>query len=113
MKEIIYKKLRVNSLSEIKEELLWVKKYIKKYWKIIVVYFVLGLVSSAMTIGGSVLSKMLIDTVTGYQTSSILTVAVMYAVFGIVSILMTSVSSLVTAARFAVKLINHLSKAVP
>ncbi|MGN1479070.1 MAG: ABC transporter ATP-binding protein [Acutalibacteraceae bacterium] len=107
MKEIIYKKLRVNSLSEIKEELLWVKKYIKKYWKIIVVYFVLGLVSSAMTIGGSVLSKMLIDTVTGYQTSSILTVAVMYAVFGIVSILMTSVSSRISA-KYSTKVTNEM-----
>ena len=97
MKEKIYKKLRVNSLSEIKEELFWVKKYVKKYRRIILLYFVLGLVSSAMTIGGSVLSKMLIDTVTGHQTSSILTVAVMYGVFGIVSIIMTSVSSRISA----------------
>lgn len=107
MKEKIYKKLRVNSLSEIKEEFLWVNKYVKKYRRIILLYFVLGLVSSAMTIGGSVLSKMLIDTVTGHQTSSILTVAVMYGVFGIVSIIMTSVSSRISA-MYSTKVTNEM-----
>ncbi len=93
MKEKLLKLLKANSLSEVLEEIKWISNYLKKYKRIIALYFALGLFSSVFSMGGSVLSKHLIDTVTGEDHSSILLIALMYVLFGISSIIFSAVSS--------------------
>ncbi|MCQ2471003.1 MAG: ABC transporter ATP-binding protein/permease [Clostridia bacterium] len=93
MKEKLLKLLKANSLSEVVEEIKWVCKYLKRYKGIIAIYFVLGLFSSVFSMGGSVLSKHMIDTVTGEDHSPILLIALMYILFGISSIIFSAVSS--------------------
>lgn len=93
MKEKILNKLKARSLSEIMEEIKWVSGYINKYKKIIFLYFALGLFSALLTVGGSVLSKNLIDIVTGFQKSSIAVMTGAYVSFGIVRIISSSISS--------------------
>lgn len=107
MKEKILKKLRVNSLSEIVEEVKWVSVYIKKYKWIISIYFVFGLFSTALSLGGSVLSKHLIDTVTGKDHSSILLIAIMYVGFGLASIVFSAVSSRIST-KYSTRVTNEI-----
>ena len=107
LKEKILKKLRVNSLSEIVEEVKWVSVYIKKYKWIISIYFVFGLFSTALSLGGSVLSKHLIDTVTGKDHSSILLIAIMYVGFGLASIVFSAVSSRIST-KYSTRVTNEI-----
>lgn len=107
MKEKILKKLRVNSLSEVVEEIKWVSRYIKKYKWIIVIYFVLGLFSTLFNVGGSVLSKHLIDTVTGEDHSSILLIALLYVFFGLSSVIFSAVSSRIST-KYSTRVTNEI-----
>lgn len=97
MKEKILKLFKAGSLSEIIEEIKWVSVYIKKYKRIVFLYFSLGLFSALLTVGGSVLSKNLIDIVTGFQKSSIAVMSGAYISFGIVRIISSSISSRISA----------------
>ena len=99
--------LKVNSLSEIIEEIKWISVYIKKYRKIIVLYLCLGLVSMVLNMGGSVLSKHLIDTVTGKDHSSILIVAVLFVSFGLVSALFSALSSRIST-KYSTRVTNEM-----
>lgn len=107
MSKKILNKIKAGPFNEIKEELAWVGFYIKRYKKIILLYFLLGLISAVMTLAGSVLSKTLIDTVTGHESASIAAVAVLFAVFGLVNILMTSISSRISA-KYSTKVTNEM-----
>lgn len=107
MKEKILKKLRVNSLSEIVEEVKWVSVYLKRYKGVIVLYFALGLLSTVLNVGGSVLSKHLIDTVTGKDHSSILLIAILYVGFGISSIIFSAVSSRIST-KYSTRVTNEI-----
>lgn len=107
MKEKILKKLKVNSLSEVVEEIRWVFAYIKKYRWIIILYFALGLVSTLLGLGGSVLSKHLIDTVTGRDHSSILLIAFLYVFFGLFSVFFSAVSSRIST-KYSTRVTNEI-----
>ncbi len=107
MKEKILKKLRINSFSEIVEEVKWISVYLKRYKGIIALYFVLGLFSTLLGLGGSVLSKYLIDTVTGEDHSSILLIAILYVVFGLIRVVFSAVSSRIST-KYSTSVTNEI-----
>ncbi len=107
LKVKIMKLLKVNSLREAKEEFIWVSKYIKRYHKIIILYFSLSLFSAVIAIFGTILSKHLIDTVTGFSKDSLPTVAVLYVLFGIVSITTSAISSRIST-KYSTKVTNEI-----
>lgn len=49
----------------------WIFSYSKKYWKIVLFYTVLGIVSSTLSLVSAVISKYSIDIITGYKTDKI------------------------------------------
>ena len=66
--EIIVKKWMDGSLTEILDDWKWIFSYSKKYKWAIVYSTVMGLISTTMGLVGSVVSKYLIDIITGYKT---------------------------------------------
>ena len=69
--KIIINKWKDGTLRDIWEEWCWIYSYAKRYKKEIVFYIVLGLFGTVMGLGLSVVSKYMIDIVTGYDTSSL------------------------------------------
>jgi ABC-type multidrug transport system fused ATPase/permease subunit len=49
----------------------WIFSYSKKYWKIVLFYTLLGIVSSTLSLVSAVISKYSIDIITGYKTEQI------------------------------------------
>jgi ABC-type multidrug transport system fused ATPase/permease subunit len=49
----------------------WIFSYSKKYWKIVLFYTLLGIVSSTLSLVSAVISKYSIDIITGYKTDKI------------------------------------------
>lgn len=88
-----FKKLKAFSFSELSAELKWIGKYVKKYKKRMTLYILLGFLTSALALAGSVLSKKLINAVTGRDASSITLLAVLYVAFGLVNIFLSAVMS--------------------
>lgn len=66
--EILVKKWMDGSITEILDDWKWIFSYSKKYKWAIVYSTVMGLVSSTMGLVSSVVSKYLLDIITGYKT---------------------------------------------
>ena len=107
MKEFIKNFLKAHSLSDIAEELKWLSSYIKRYRRIIALYLFLGMFSMGFNMSGSVLSKHLIDTVTGKDHSSILIVAILYISFGLASAVFSAISSRISA-KYSTRVTNEV-----
>lgn len=71
-------KLRNGGLRQLLHELSWIGSYTYRYRKAVLWYICLGVLSTAMGLGASVLSKNIVDAVTGYSGSALLPAAVFY-----------------------------------
>ena len=74
----IHNKIKAGTLREMLHELGWIYGYSKRYKWQIVFYVLLGILGTLMSLGASVLSKYIIDAVTGQDTGSIVAIAVFY-----------------------------------
>lgn len=87
------KKLKAFSFSEFAAELRWIGKYVKKYKRRLALYIILGFVTGALALSGSLLSKKLINAVTGRDSSSITALAVLFVAFGTANVILSAVMS--------------------
>ena len=66
--EILVKKWMDGSITEILDDWKWIFSYSKKYKWAIVYYTILGLINTTLGLVSSVVSKYLLDIITGYKT---------------------------------------------
>ncbi len=71
-------KLKKGALRELLRELRWIGKYGLRYRKAVAWYVFLGLLGTFMSLGASVVSKNILDAVTGQATTALLPAAVFY-----------------------------------
>lgn len=67
----LFQKLFAKNWGKIISSWIWIYSYVKRYWLQIAVYTVLGLFGTVFGLAGSVVSKNLIDAVTGFNSDSI------------------------------------------
>ena len=92
IRRIIYR-IREGRLKQLIEELLWMYVYMRQYWLLIGIYILLGASSSILSLGTSVVSRDLVDAVTGVNSMGIIWVAVAYAMVGSSQIFINAVKS--------------------
>lgn len=92
MKKII-SKIKEGYLKELLTEILWMYQYAKKYWIAICFYIFSGIFGTVMSLGSSVISKYLIDAVTGVHTERILILVILIVCMTIASIISNAVIS--------------------
>lgn len=68
----ILKKFKNGAYSDYKERLIWLYHYARKYWKMVVIYTLLGLTGAGVSLITSLISRDMVDIVTGYQTGVVL-----------------------------------------
>lgn len=71
MKQMIYtwlNKLRNGKYRHLIDEMLWIYQYARRYWKQMIFYTVLGLVGTAVSLLSSLVSRDMVDIITGHQT---------------------------------------------
>ena len=89
--------LKSMSVHELKDELTWIWRYVKEYKGYLILYIALGFAATAFGLGGSVLSKKLINAVTGVDSSSLMTLGCLYVGFGVASVFLNAVLSRISA----------------
>lgn len=77
------KRIREGRLKELLSQWLWMGSYMRQHWLLIGTYTLLGASGSFLGLGTSMVSKNLIDTVTGESAGDILGTALLYAGVGI------------------------------
>ena len=88
---------RSRSLREMLQELAWLSRYSLHYKKDVLWYMFVGVLGTAVSLIGSILSKHIIDAVTGFNTNTIITALAFYVLMQLFQILFRAVSSRISA----------------
>ena len=86
-------RIKEGRLNELIAELLWMYAYVRRYWLLIGAYVLLGASGSVLGLGTSVVSKDLVDAVTGVNSLEIVRVAGTYVGVGVSQIFINAVKS--------------------
>lgn len=91
------KRIREGTLSEVFLEMQWVLRYSMRYKWAVLWYIFLGVLSTVMGLGSGIVSKYIIDAVTGYDSAAIVPAAVGYLSMNVFQIAVNALSSRVSA----------------
>ena len=86
-------RIKEGRLKQIMGEVLWMYAYVRRYWLLIGVYILLGASGSVLGLGTSVVSKDLVDAITGVNSLEIVRVAGTYVGVGVSQIFINAVKS--------------------
>lgn len=86
-------RIKEGRLNQLISELLWMYAYVRRYWLLIGVYVLLGASGSVLSLGTSVVSKDLVDAITGVNSLEIVRVAGTYVGVGVSQIFINAVKS--------------------
>ena len=89
----IIQRIKDGRLKQLIAELLWMYAYVRRYWLLIGFYILLGASGSFLSLGTSVVSKDLVDAVTGVNSMEIVQVAALYVGVGVSQIFINAVKS--------------------
>ncbi len=89
----IIRRIKEGRLKQLIAELLWMYAYVRKYWLLIGVYVLLGASGSVLALGTSMVSRDLVDAVTGVNSLEIVGVAATYVGVGVAQIFINAVKS--------------------
>lgn len=88
---------RSRSLREMMQELAWLSRYSLHYKKEVLWYIFIGVLGTVISLSGSILSKYIIDAVTGFNTSGILAALVFFVLMQLFQIVVRAISGRISA----------------
>ena len=90
--QLILKYLRQGTLQKMWRQTLWIYQYGRRYWKFMILYTLLGITGSCVSLVSSLISKDLVDIITGHQTGKLLSTFAAMIGFSIANILVSQAS---------------------
>lgn len=103
----VIRKIKEGMLQEMWEEAKWMWQYINRYKFAVFFYLILGVFSTLMGLGGSVLSKYLIDAVTGVDRNNIGIIVAGIIVMAIGGIVINAINSRIST-KISIKVNNEI-----
>lgn len=100
-------KIKAGMLQEMWQEAKWMYPYARKYLRAIIYYIFLGILGTGMGLAGSVASKYLIDSVTGYDSANIGFIIIIILCMAFGNIVVRAAASR-TSARISLKVNNEI-----
>lgn len=91
--ERLLQKIRSKNLKDALREYAWLSHYSLQYKKEVLWYIFVGILSTAVSLAGSIISKYIIDAVTGFNTSGILVALMFFILMQLSQIVFNAISS--------------------
>lgn len=88
---LIWKHLKQGTLKKMWKQTLWIYQYGRRYWKAMILYTLLGLVGTGVSLVSSLISKDLVDIITGHQTGKLVSTFAAMIGFSVANILVSQV----------------------
>ena len=89
---LIQKHLKQGTLRKMWAQSKWILQYGRRYWKAMVLYTLLGIAGSGVSLISSLISKDLVDIITGHQTGKLLATFAAMIGFSLANILVSQAS---------------------
>ncbi|MDF2485722.1 MAG: hypothetical protein K0R46_1890 [Herbinix sp.] len=106
MKHIL-QRINEGVLSDIWSSTIWVYQYARSYWKNIIFYTVIGLSGSAIAVIISLVSKNLVDIITGYHTGPLIKTFGLFIGLSVANIIIGQIS-VYLSSRINIQLDNEI-----
>ena len=90
---LIKKHLKQGTLKKMWVQTVWIYQYGHRYWKAMILYTLLGLMGTGVSLVSSLISKDLVDIITGHQTGQLLSTFAAMIGFSVANILVSQASS--------------------
>ena len=87
------KRIKEGILKDMWHETLWIYQYARHYWKQMVFYTALGLVNTAFSLVSSLISRDMVDIITGKQTGLLARTFCFFIIFAIANIFLSQLST--------------------
>ena len=87
--KLVWTRIQDGTLKKMMAQTRWIYQYARRYWKVMVLYTVLGIVGSVMGLASSVISKDLIDIITGHETGRLVSTFASMIGFSLMNILIS------------------------
>lgn len=87
------KRIKEGVLHEVWEETVWIYQYARQYWKAMIFYTLLGLTGTVISLISSLISRDMVDIITGHQTGLLMKTFCLYIGFSIGNIVLSQISS--------------------
>ena len=68
----ILKRIKEGRLQEMWAQTVWIYQYVRRYWPIMILYTLLGIISTLISLGTSLASRDLVDIITGYRAGELI-----------------------------------------
>lgn len=85
------KRIQDGRLKEMWTQTLWLYSYVRKYWFSIVLYTLIGLGGTGISLITSLLSRDLVDIVTGHKSNELLKTFIMYISFTLANVILSKI----------------------
>ena len=89
---LVWKHLKQGTLKKMWKQTLWIYQYGKRYWKAMILYTLLGITGTGVSLISSLISKDLVDIITGHQTGKLLSTFAAMIGFSVANILVSQAS---------------------
>ena len=89
---LIWKHLKQGTLKKMWKQTLWIYQYGRRYWKAMILYTLLGLVGTGVSLVSSLISRDLVDIITGHQTGKLIRTCAARIGFSVANILVSQAS---------------------
>ena len=103
--------IQEGTLRHVVQDWKWILSFAKGYWGKIILYTLLGVLGSALSLGSAVVSKYLIDCIVAVDRSRLLPLAAMMVLCAVLGILLSSVTGRLSG-RLGVDMRNHVHRHV-
>ena len=89
----IITKIKEGMLREMWIQTKWIYQYVRQYWKAMIFYTLLGLSGTVISLVSSLISRDLVDIITGHETGLLIQTFCLFIGFSIGNIILTQISS--------------------
>ena len=89
---LVWNHLKQGTLKKMWRQTLWIYQYGRRYWKAMILYTLLGLVGTGVSLVSSLISKDLVDIITGHQTGKLISTFAAMIGFSVANILVSQAS---------------------
>lgn len=86
------KRIREGALKDVWRETVWIYRYARNYWKQMIFYTVLGLAGTAVSLISSLISRDMVDIITGKQAGLLLQTFCLYIGFSVGNVFVAQLS---------------------
>ena len=91
--QLLWKRIKDGTAKKMLSQMGWIYQYARRYWKMMILYTVLGITGTMLSLVSSMISKDLVDIITGHEAGKLVQTFAAMIGFSVMNILVTQATN--------------------